>query len=80
MTIAYVKNADGTGGTVQNTFRDTAGTLHTLLSDYYTDDAGAQHQVFFTILPTTPPEGIGQTFLATTNRNFVASTDRDFIA
>lgn len=61
MTIAYVKNADGTGGEVQNTFRDSAGALHTL-SDFFTDSLGVQHQVFFDLLWTGPSSAKGQVF------------------
>jgi hypothetical protein len=77
MTIAYVKNSDGTGGTVQNTFRDAAGTLHTLLSDYYTDDAGTQHLIFRDELITTPVKGGKRIFTITDNRRFVATVTKD---
>lgn len=77
MTIAYVKNADGSGATVQNTFRDDAGTLHTLLSDYYTDDPGAQHLIFRTQLITTPKKGAKRVFEITDNRKFVATVTKD---
>lgn len=80
MTIAYVKNSDGTGGVVQNTFRDSTGTLHTLLSDYYTDDPGAQHQVFFVTIPSTVPSTPGRVFIASDSRAFVATDNRKFIA
>ena len=49
MTVAYVKNSDGSGGLVQNTFRDDAGVLHTL-GLYYTSDGIIYHQVFFDYL------------------------------
>ena len=77
MTIAYVKNADGTGGIVQNTFRDSAGTLHTLLSDYYTDDPGVQHLIFRDQLITKPAKTSKRVFEITDNRKFVATVTKD---
>lgn len=77
MTIAYVKNADGSGATVQNTFRDSAGTLHTLLSDYYTDDAGVQHLIFRDQLLTVPKKGSNRVFETTDDRRFVATVITD---
>ena len=77
MTIAYVKNADGSGATVQNTFRDDAGTLHTLLSDYFTDDSGAQTLIFRDQLLTTPAKSSRRVFEITDNRRFVATVTKD---
>ena len=78
MTVAYVKNADGSGGLVQNTFKDSAGVIHTL-TDFYTDVIGA-HQVFFTYLPTSTPMNKGRVFRATENRVFKATDQRIFNA
>ena len=77
MTIAYVKNADGSGATVQNTFRDDAGTLHTLLSNDYTDDAGVQHTVFRDQLITIPSKNSRRVFEITDDRKFVATVIKD---
>jgi hypothetical protein len=77
MTVAYVKNADGSGGLVQNTFKDSAGALHTL-TNFYTDDAGVPHQVFFEYLPTTTPANKGRIFRATDSRVFNATDQRTF--
>jgi hypothetical protein len=79
MTVAYVKNANGSGGLCQNTFRDSAGILHTL-SNFYTDDAGDQYQVFFPYLPTTTPKNKGRIFSARDSRVFVATDQRTFDA
>jgi len=79
MTVAYVKNADGSGGLVQNTFRDAAGVLHTLENDY-TDGNGSSHQVFFDYVPTTTPTGKGQKFKAVDSRVFIATDQRMFNA
>jgi hypothetical protein len=78
MTIAYVKNADGSGGLVQNQFTDTAGATHTL-TNFYVDAVGS-HQVFFTYLPTTTPMNKGRNFRATDSRVFVATDQRTFNA
>ena len=81
MTIAYIKNADGTGGLVQNTFRDTAGVLHVLLSDYFTDSAGLQHLVFRDDLFIIPTGTSRQVFHVTASpRRFTATDKRNFIA
>mgnify|MGYP000153072281 CR=1 FL=1 len=77
MTVAYVKNADGSGGLVQNTHLDDAGTLHTL-TNFYNDDAGVPHQVFFTYLPTPTPKGTGRRFRAQDSRIFTATDQRIF--
>ena len=78
MTVAYVRNADGSGGLVQNTFRDAAGTLHTLSSDYYTSDGIIFHQVFFDYLATPTPKGTGRRFRAQDSRIFIATDQRTF--
>lgn len=77
MTIAYIKNADGSGATVQNTFRDSAGTLHTLLSDYFTEDSGVQTLIFRDQLLTTPKKGGKRVFEITDTRKFVATVTKD---
>jgi hypothetical protein len=77
MTVAYVKNSDGSGGTVQNQFRDAAGTLHTLLSDYYTDDAGTQHLIFRDIIISKPAKSSLRVFEITDDRKFVATVVKD---
>ena len=77
MTVAYVKNADGSGGLVQNTFRDSAGTVHTL-GYYYTSDGIIYHQVFFEYLPTPTPRNIGRRFRAQDSRIFIATDQRTF--
>jgi hypothetical protein len=77
VTVAYVKNADGSGGLCQNTFRDSAGTIYTL-TNFYTDDAGVPHQVFFVHLPTPTPKGTGRRFRAQDSRIFIATDQRTF--
>ena len=77
MTIAYVKNSDGSGAVVQNTFRDAAGTLHTL-SNFYTDINGTQFQVFFDDIPSVPLGISSRLFKATDIRTFVATDNRMF--
>lgn len=77
MTIAYIKNADGSGATVQNTFRDNAGVLHTLLSDYFTEDVGTQTLIFRDQLLTKPAKGSKRVFSITDNRKFVATVIKD---
>jgi hypothetical protein len=74
VTIAYVKNADGSGGLVQNTFRDSAGAIHTLGNDF-TDDAGVTHTVFNAQLPTIMPDEHTHVFKATDNVIFKVGTD-----
>ena len=77
MTVAYVKNADGSGGLVGNWFIDSDGVPHTV-SDFYIDDAGIPHQVFFTYLPTPTPKGTGRRFRAQDSRIFIATDQRTF--
>jgi hypothetical protein len=72
MTIAYVKNADGSGGLVQNTFRDSAGTLHTISNDF-TDSSGGVFTVFRDQLIIVPTTGSNQLFHATDTRTFLAT-------
>ena len=79
MTVAYVKNADGSGGLCQNTFRDSAGTIHTLTNNFR-DSVGAYHQVFFAQLFTPTPKGSGRRFRVQDKRIFVATDQRMFKA
>ena len=77
MTVAYVRNADSSGGLVGNWFIDSAGVPHTV-SDFYTDDAGVPHQVFFTYLPTSTTQNRGRVFRAIDSRIFIATDKRTF--
>jgi hypothetical protein len=77
MTIAYVKNADGSGATVQNTFRDSGGTLHTLLSDDFTDSDGNPFLVFRDQLVVVPVGTSNQVFHVTDTRTFLATVDKE---
>jgi hypothetical protein len=79
MTVAYVKGADGTGGLVQNTFLDSAGTTHTLIAIYIGTDL-IPYTVFWDLLPTSPPAGQGQLFRVTETRVYVATDQRIFRA
>ena len=74
MTIAYVKNADGSGGLVQNTFRDSAGTLHTVSNDF-TDSDGNVFTIFREQLLITPTGDSNQVFRATDARTFLATVE-----
>ncbi|RLC02964.1 MAG: hypothetical protein DRH90_12470 [Deltaproteobacteria bacterium] len=77
MTIAYIRNADGTGATVQNTFREASGDIH-IIDNYYRSELEIA-QIFFDHLPTTTPIGVGQLFNATDSRKFTATDHRVFI-
>jgi hypothetical protein len=77
MTVAYVKNSNGSGGLVQNTFRDTAGTFHTLLSDNFTDSDGNPFIVFRDQLIIKPLGISNQVFHVTDTRIFLATVDKE---
>jgi hypothetical protein len=54
MTVAVFTNSNGDKFAIHNTFRDSAGVLHTLNNNFI-DSTGASFVIFGATIPTTIP-------------------------
>jgi hypothetical protein len=54
MTVAVFTNSNGDKFAIHNTFRDSAGVLHTLNNNFI-DSTGASFVIFGVTIPTTIP-------------------------